>query len=61
MTGIYSPPLLAEELKEIVTALRERAQLFELAFDSSGVDKAKRQARGLRQLAKRLEITKPQT
>lgn len=60
MTGIYSPPLLAEELKEIVLALRYRSEKFAELWVRDGDEKAKRQAKYLLDLARRLELTKPQ-
>lgn len=59
MSGIYSPPLLAEDLDEIVLALGDRARLVHDVSAKAGDEKAKRMARYARALATRLQRTKP--
>lgn len=61
MSGIYSPPLLAEELKEIVKALRVRVLDLHMLYIKDDDEKAKRQAKSLSDLANRLELTQPKS
>lgn len=54
MTEVYSPPLLAEDLKEIVAALSEQADGLETLHNITGNEITRRRAHYLRTLAARL-------